>query len=110
MDLKPANSIDSDLLGNPVNEMSDCKALRSINDPIAIPDSDLLESDLRDSSRPMIKDISKLKIQASESDLLDAESPLIDINTKFSAEKLTRLDSMDNEINCLVPKIIQSSS
>ena len=110
MDLKPANSIDSDLLGNPVNEMSDCKALRSINDPIAIPDSELLESEMRESSRPMIKDISKLKIQASESNLLDAESPLIggespliDLNTNFSAGKLARLDSMDNEINCLVP-------
>ena len=106
MDLKQANSLDSDLLGNPVDEMSDCKALRSINDPVAVPDSQLLESDMRESSKPMIKDISKLKIQASESDLLDAESPLINLNSNFSAEKLARLDSMDNEINCLVPKII----
>ena len=66
MDLKQANSIDSDLLGNTANEMSDCKVLRSISDPVVIPmpNSELLESDLVESSRPMIKDISKLKIQA----------------------------------------------
>ena len=60
MDLKPANSIDSDLLGNPIDSLSDCKALYSVNDPVAPPTIELLDSENKESSKPMIKDLSRL--------------------------------------------------
>ena len=112
LELRHASSVDSDLLGNPIDEEADLKNLRSINDPIAPPSIDILDSEMRDSSQPMIKDLSKLnlKIQTVESDLLDTESPLVGINVKLSAGKLAPLDTLDNELNCLVPKIIESTA
>ena len=112
LELKHASSVDSDLLGNPLDDEADLKNLRSINDPIAPPTIDILDSEMKESSQPMIKDLSRLnlKIQTVESDLLDTESPLVGINAKLSAGKLAPLDSLDNEINCLVPQIIESTT
>ena len=70
----------------------------------------MLDSENKESSKPMIKDLSRLQFQYGESDLLDTESPLIGVNVNFSAEKMAPLDSLNNEIDGLMPAIMQSEA